>query len=133
MAPDQLHPRPSRQTQGFVPGQPANPAPAVSGASFEQASRHSILSHLFEHLKTAYDIDPPNEKPAGNPLPRQGIEALLAFKTDSILDELHGALHRLDEGTFGICIACKRRMNQTLLDSDPIRRLCPECERKLLF
>jgi RNA polymerase-binding transcription factor DksA len=59
------------------------------------------------------------------------IHALMAFRNDPILEELRGALSRVDNGTFGICLGCKRTMAPALLTNDPMRRFCFECEGKL--
>jgi RNA polymerase-binding transcription factor DksA len=92
--------------------------------------RRSIVGYLVERLNAAYDLD--LEFPDGNQaidgISNQEIDALLSFRSDSKLDELRAALTRFDNGTFGICIGCKNRMDWSLLLCDPGRRVCPNCE-----
>jgi RNA polymerase-binding transcription factor DksA len=90
--------------------------------------RRIILVELFKHLKSCYDYEltPNSVKSVLNS--NAGIDALLSFKSDSHLDDLHGALLRLEAGSFGVCIACKLSINQARLDNDVTTRLCPSCE-----
>lgn len=90
-----------------------------------------IISHLFEHLRKAYQLEWPRKTFKNGRISDGEIEALLAFKTDPKLDSLRGALIRLRERTFGVCISCREEIMQRLLDLDPARRLCMGCERKL--
>jgi RNA polymerase-binding transcription factor DksA len=91
--------------------------------------RQLILSHLYAHLKAAYDLELPEEAFREDTITDREIDASLAFKSDSKLDELLGALVRLENGTFGNCIGCKEPISQSILDRDPTRRICPKCER----
>ena len=97
-----------------------------------RAMRREVLSRLFEHLHEKYGLDWPRETFVEGQLSDNQIEAALAFKSDSHLDELHSALQRLDEGTFGICMTCKRPIGQDSLQADPTRRLCRSCEQACL-
>ncbi len=92
------------------------------------AMRRNILLHLFEHLKDRYDIELPSSILTTGAIQDREIDALLAFKSDAKLDELRGALTRLENDTFGTCIGCKGQLSKALLESDPTTRLCPECE-----
>lgn len=93
------------------------------------AMRRSILRHLVEHLKVMYDLELPVELLSTGTIPDSEIDALVAFRSDAKLDELREALARLEDGSFGTCLACKAEMNQALLDHDPTVRFCTECER----
>jgi RNA polymerase-binding transcription factor DksA len=92
--------------------------------------RRSIVGLLVERLNASYDLD--LEFPDGNQaidrISNQEIDALLSFRSDPKLDELRTALTRFDNGTFGICIGCKNRIDWSLLLCDPGRRICPNCE-----
>jgi RNA polymerase-binding transcription factor DksA len=59
------------------------------------------------------------------------LNALLAFRSDSKLEELRCALTRLDNDRFGICIGCKTLIEGSLLLNDPGRRICLRCEGEL--
>jgi len=95
----------------------------------KRVMRRSILSCLYSHLQDAYGLEYPEESFVQGPVSMQDIDALLAFKSDPRLDELRGALDRLERGTFGQCLACKEPMDPALLEADPTHRLCPACEQ----
>ncbi len=90
--------------------------------------RCAILCRLFEHLQETYGIDWSKEVFVDGQLSLHQIDALLAFKHDGVIDELRSALQRLDEGTYGVCIRCKRLISGDLLAQDPTRRICARCE-----
>jgi hypothetical protein len=92
--------------------------------------RCAILCRLFEHLEVAYGIDWSRDLIVKGQLSLHQIDALLAFKSDALIDELRSALDRLDSGVYGICSRCKRRISDKLLDHDPARRVCNECEEE---
>lgn len=96
-----------------------------------RAMRLRILSYLFKHLKAIYHIDWPRKVFGTGEISEHDVEALVAFKSDPQLDELHAALIRLESKNFGICIRCAQEIGQDLLDADPTRRLCGECEKDL--
>lgn len=91
--------------------------------------RHVVLSRLFEHLHENYGLDWSREVFVDGQISSHQIDAALAFKSDSHLDELSSALHRLDDGTYGVCIHCKSPISQETLAADPTQRLCPSCEQ----
>lgn len=97
----------------------------------ERAMRLVIISHLFEHLRKAYQLEWPRKAFRNGRISDCELDALLAFKTDPKLDSLRGALVRLRDNTFGFCLGCKREIVQRVLDLDPSRRLCSGCERRL--
>ncbi|HTY60361.1 MAG TPA: hypothetical protein VMF59_16175 [Bacteroidota bacterium] len=94
----------------------------------KRSTRHKILIEILAHLKTAYDFDPPPDSLRSLLNSAAGIEPLLSFRSDAHLDDLRGALLRLESGTYGICIACKQQIPQASLDADVTRRVCPSCE-----
>jgi hypothetical protein len=93
--------------------------------------RRSILSLLLDRLRATYELELPELSRGIDELSMYELKALLCFRSDSKLDELRGALTRLDNGRFGICIGCKKRIDWSLLLSDPGRRVCPDCEGEL--
>jgi len=96
----------------------------------KRAMRRVILCKLFEHLEAYYGCDWSRETFVDGQLSLHQIDALLAFKSDPRLQELRGALVRFDEGTYGICIGCKREISQDILDRDPSQRVCADCEKE---
>jgi len=93
--------------------------------------RRTILSKLYEHLEQHYSITWPRDSFLNGRVTDHQIDAVLAFKTDPDLDELRHALERLAEGTYGHCLACKKRIDRVTLDLNPTQRVCATCERDL--
>lgn len=93
-----------------------------------RSTRRIILVELLKHLKSEYGFELTPDTARRLLLSDKGIDALISFRSDSRLDNLHGALLRLNSGKFGICIACKQPIAQTSLESDITRRVCPQCE-----
>jgi RNA polymerase-binding transcription factor DksA len=94
----------------------------------KRSIRRTILVELLRHLKSAYDFELTPDAVRELIYSNSGIDALLSFRSDSRLDDLQGALSRLESGKFGICIACKQSIAQTQMDDDVTTRVCPSCE-----
>ena len=90
--------------------------------------RRSILALLIDRLKESHDLEFPEGSNAIDGISNYEIEALLSLRSDPRLDELRGALTRLENRTFGICIGCRTRIDWQLLLRDPCKRVCPDCE-----
>jgi RNA polymerase-binding transcription factor DksA len=90
--------------------------------------RRMIIFELLKHLKSDFDVELSQDEITNLFRPDAGIDALLSFRSDSRLDELHGALERLESGTFGFCVSCKLPIPHADLDSSVTRRVCPSCE-----
>jgi hypothetical protein len=95
-----------------------------------QAMRSAILARLYDHLQENYSIAWSKELFRDGGLSVHDIDAVLSFKSDPRLDELRNALDRLEVGTFGVCISCKRDIAEDVLQSNPTQRICAECERR---
>jgi RNA polymerase-binding transcription factor DksA len=50
---------------------------------------------------------------------------------EQALDEIAGALDRLDQNTFGHCEECHKEIPKSRLQALPYTRYCVECARKL--
>ena len=92
--------------------------------------RRQVLSKMFDLLAERYGIDMDREEFVGEVMSGHEIEAVLAFKSDPRLDELRGALERIDDGSYGVCIGCKTEIDQRLLHEEPARRICGKCEKE---
>jgi len=95
-----------------------------------EVMRQTILSKLNQHLQENYSISLPREGSAEQQPSLHQIDAVLAFKSDSQLNELRNALSRLEEGTFGVCLGCKSPISEEVLSTNPIQRLCERCEKR---
>ena len=94
----------------------------------KRAVRHAILLHLVKRLSDQYDVQVPAEGPALDALSDSDVDVFLSFRSDFELEELRSALARLGAGTYGICVGCKKAIDQKLLDHMPTMRICPRCE-----
>lgn len=94
--------------------------------------RRVLMARLLEHLEQEYGLNPPPAFLVRSGSRHHELDALLAFKTDPCLEELHQALERLEDGTFGTCLSCKRRMPREVLLLNPVQRICLRCEEEFL-
>ena len=59
---------------------------------------------------------------------QRDLDLNLRSSEEVLLHEVEGALHRCDEGTFGKCEDCSRKIGKRRLDVLPSARLCVRCE-----
>jgi RNA polymerase-binding transcription factor DksA len=93
--------------------------------------RRHILERLCHHLQTHYCTDFSSQQIVDGNVSAHELTALLSFKSDPRLDAYVGALARIENGTYGICIRCKHRIRFGQLQKDPTIRLCHACEMAL--
>ena len=55
------------------------------------------------------------------------VSELSIDEVDLLLDEVEGALSRLDDGTYGTCAACGGTIDDALLAWSPTARTCESC------
>jgi DnaK suppressor protein len=48
-----------------------------------------------------------------------------------LLREISGALHRIDGGTYGICMECEEPISAKRLDAVPWARYCVSCQERI--
>jgi RNA polymerase-binding transcription factor DksA len=92
--------------------------------------RRAILALLIDRLKESHDLEFPSGAQAIDGISEYEVETLLSIRSDPKIDELRGALTRLDNRTFGVCIGCKTRIDWSLLFRSPCRRVCSDCEEE---
>ena len=97
----------------------------------KRSIRRVIVLELLKHLKSAYDCELPDDAVRTMMYSDAGIDALLSFRSDARLDDLRGALLRLESGSFGFCLACKTPIARIHLEGNITRRICPSCEAGL--
>ncbi len=90
--------------------------------------RRVILSNLFEYLKLNYDFERPADSFVSGQISDREIDIVLSYKSDHRLGELREALARVESGTYGYCIGCKRPLSRADLEEDPAKRICLACE-----
>lgn len=57
----------------------------------------------------------------------QELTLTLLGSEKSALDEINGALERIDDGSFGRCLECGRQIPQPRLEAIPYAALCVHC------
>lgn len=68
---------------------------------------------------------------AGDAADTESLEQI-AFQIRRLSDTLRqvtGALHRIDQGTFGICMRCGNAIDTERLEAVPFTRRCIDCSR----
>ena len=98
-------------------------------AASKLAMRRVILSNLFEYLKLNYDFERPADAFVDGQISDGEIDILLSYKSDHRLGELRQALARVESGTYGYCLRCKRHFSRGDLEQDPAKRICKACEQ----
>ena len=96
-----------------------------------RAMRRAVLCRMFDLLEQTYGIDVNREEFVGGGVSLHGIDAALAFKSDPRLEELRGALERIDEGSFGVCDSCGEEISVKRLKARPGASLCIRCKQEI--
>ena len=55
----------------------------------------------------------------------------LEENAEHILEEIAGALRRIDDGTYGVCVACGKPIGEERLEAVPYATLCIDDKRAL--
>jgi RNA polymerase-binding protein DksA len=58
------------------------------------------------------------------------IDYTLEENSEHVLFEIDAALKRLDEGAFGVCASCGKRIEEERLEFLPYATLCIDCKRR---
>ncbi len=87
----------------------------------ELASRELAVDDL-----TASDAAP---TPAAGRPPRDEVSALLAAAARRALEDIEGALTRMDAGRYGMCLYCGVPIELARLYTVPQTALCAPCQR----
>jgi len=95
-----------------------------------RAMRRVVLRRLFDVLEQRYGIELDRVAFSADSVSLHEIDAALSFKSDPCLEELRGALDRIDDGSYGVCIGCKTPIGWRLLVDEPARRMCEKCEQE---
>lgn len=53
---------------------------------------------------------------------------LFASRESQYFERLELALKRIDDGTFGICVKCKKNIDRERLEAVPIATMCIDCK-----
>jgi RNA polymerase-binding transcription factor DksA len=110
-----------------MPSDASTDAPATDHRhllELEQAQLEAELSELgFDHGKTGLDYDA-NFADTSQVTAERGEAEALAGKLKDTLEEVHTAIVRLDQGTYGTCEACGVAIAPARLEAMPASRFC---------
>ncbi|MBO0829783.1 MAG: TraR/DksA C4-type zinc finger protein, partial [Streptosporangiales bacterium] len=59
---------------------------------------------------------------------RRAVDAAIAEAARWALHEIEAALHRVDEGRYGVCVTCGEAIGLERLEVLPHTRYCPVCQ-----
>jgi DnaK suppressor protein len=74
-----------------------------------------------------FDDDPAD---AGSASFERETAQSLSLHARGLLSQIDDALRRLDDGSFGVCVSCDRRIDFERLDAIPYSTQCMECRRR---
>jgi RNA polymerase-binding protein DksA len=57
------------------------------------------------------------------------LDYTLEENSEHVLAEIHAALKRIEEGTYGICTNCGKQIGEERLEALPWATLCIDCQR----
>lgn len=100
--------------------------PASVRADLE-AERDRLAAHL-DGLEpgSADTVADDNFADSGQVAAEKGEYQALAAQLRAELDEVESALHKLDEGTYGVCETCHQPIAPARLEAKPAARYCIE-------
>lgn len=101
---------------------------------------HEVLSNMLIEAQqkgdsTLEDLTDNNEMFA-DPADRATVESDRAFtlrirdRERKLIKKIHGALQRMENGTFGVCEECGDEISVARLKARPVTRLCINCKSK---
>lgn len=94
------------------------------------AAQVVALSRGFEEIAASSQLEPPDDEhdPEGATIAweRTQTAALLDQARASVI-AAEAALGRLDDGTYGTCVACGRRVAEARLEALPTTDRCVDC------
>jgi DnaK suppressor protein len=89
----------------------------------------------FEAIQTAFEKRAMNDNPSdfidkASREFEQNAEMMMKERKKSLIQELQGAIMRIDRGVFGICEVCEGRISERRLLAIPTSRFCIACMEK---
>jgi DnaK suppressor protein len=107
---------------------PTNDAPALDYRSMLEAERDSLARQLEElgFGGTGLNYDS-NFADSSQVTAERGETEALANELRLALAEVEAALHKLDDGTYGVCERCGAAIAPARLEAKPGVRLCITC------
>ncbi len=101
-------------------------------------SEHKQLNEEFEQLKAS--VRPVEERREGSPFGKREEEATETFELEKrlalekrLIDQLaevEHALHKFEDGTYGLCDTCGQPIDPARLEALPQASMCLSCKAK---
>ena len=94
-----------------------------------EAEERELLEGMVQHKKEARDS---GEREVRDPMDQvvssEGAEEQFQLATSDwrIIEEIRAALERIENGTYGICLDCGRKIDAARLDAIPWTRYCAD-------
>ena len=60
----------------------------------------------------------------------QAKDLAIRINAESLLKQVNGALRRMENGTYGLCVECNQPIDTARLKAIPYAELCMSCQRK---
>jgi len=60
----------------------------------------------------------------------QAKDLAIRINAESLLKQVNGALRRMENGTYGLCVECNQPIDTARLKAIPYADLCMSCQRK---
>lgn len=108
------------------------------GTTRTRAHRRNRLAEMLPHLRAQLEeqrrfrteqLAALEEQATGDETDaRRAVDAAIAEAARWALHEIEAALHRMDEGSYGVCVACGEAIGLERLEVLPHARFCPACQ-----
>ena len=86
------------------------------GSMAEDSGEDAVFdNHLADTATETYDRE---------------LDYTLEENSEHVLADIDAALRRIEDGTYGICTSCGRRIAEERLEARPWATLCIDCQRK---
>ncbi|MCK5674896.1 MAG: TraR/DksA C4-type zinc finger protein [Spirochaetales bacterium] len=95
---------------------------------------NNTLSELYESIKYLKEASKPIEPSCAlgrltrmEAIGEKGVNEAILFKSKARLIRLENAMNRIDAGTYGICVKCKKEIPDGRLEAVPEALICVNC------
>jgi len=98
-----------------------------------EESRESILANARKTMEEESNFDTddlPDEIDQASSEYAQSMVFRLRDREKFLLKKIDKALHRIEDGTFGICERCEEPIAQKRLEARPVTTLCIRCKEE---
>lgn len=89
------------------------------------------LNHVNEDSAPAHHDYGRDDADRANGSQTQQLLSRLSSQERTMLDAIERALHRVEDGTFGMCVACHREIGSKRLEAAPWALRCIHCQQKV--